>query len=103
MAIRDLGVERTHQPGKGVARRRRNNQGEIMANGYAPGNGSPEQDARLELRVSRADRDRVVETLTAAASEGLLAADELDDRVEAALSARTRGELAVLTTDLGEI
>lgn len=66
----------------------------------APGDGSPEQDAGLELRVSHADRDRVVETLTAAASEGLLAADELDDRVEAALSARTRGELAVLTADL---
>src|SRR3984885_12736968 len=71
-----------------------------MANGHAPGNGSPGQDARLELRVSHADRDRVVETLTAAASEGLLAADELDDRVESALSARTRGELAVLTADL---
>ena len=71
-----------------------------MTNGSAPGNGSPEQDARLELRVSHADRDRVVETLTAAASEGLLAADELDDRVEAALSARTRGELAMLTADL---
>ncbi len=71
-----------------------------MTNGYAPGNSSPEQDARLELRISHADRDRVVETLTAAAGEGLLAADELDDRVEAALSARTRGELAVLTADL---
>jgi hypothetical protein len=71
-----------------------------MTNGSVPGNGSPKQDAPLELRVSHADRDRVVETLTAAASEGLLAADELDDRVEAALSARTRGELAVLTADL---
>jgi hypothetical protein len=71
-----------------------------MTNGPAPEDGSPERAARLELRVSHADRDRVVETLTAAASEGLLAADELGDRVEAALSARTRGELAVLTTDL---
>ena len=71
-----------------------------MTNGSAPGSGPAEPDARLELRVSHADRDRVVETLTAAASEGLLAADELDDRVESALSARTRGELAVLTADL---
>ena len=71
-----------------------------MTNGSAPGDGSPEPETRLELRVSHADRDRVVETLTAAAGEGLLAADELDDRVESALSARTRGELAVLTADL---
>ena len=85
-----------------VAGCRRDDQDEIMTNGSAPGegDGSPEPDTRLELRVSHADRDRVVETLTAAASEGLLAADELDDRVESALSARTRGELAVLTADL---
>jgi Domain of unknown function (DUF1707) len=56
-----------------------------MANGSMPGSGSPEREARPELRVSHADRDRVVETLTATASDGLLAADELDDRVEAAL------------------
>jgi hypothetical protein len=65
-----------------------------------PGTGSPDQDARPELRVSHADRDRAVETLTAAAGEGRLAAAELDDRVGAALSARTRGELAALTADL---
>jgi hypothetical protein len=71
-----------------------------MTNDATPGDGSPERDARPELRVSHTDRDRVVETLTAAAGEGLLSADELDDRVETALSARTRGELAVLTADL---
>ncbi len=65
-----------------------------------PGGGPSEQGARPELRVSHADRDRVVETLTSAASEGRLAAAELDDRVEAALSARTRGELGALTADL---
>ena len=71
-----------------------------MTGDSLPGSGSPDQDARPELRVSHADRDRVVETLTAAAGEGRLAAAELDDRVGATLSARTRGELAALTADL---
>jgi hypothetical protein len=52
------------------------------------------------LRASHADRDRVVDVLTGAAGDGRLTADELDERVEAALSARTLGELAVLTADL---
>ncbi|MBG0856866.1 DUF1707 domain-containing protein [Streptomyces spinoverrucosus] len=52
------------------------------------------------LRASHADRDRVVEMLTAAAGDGRLTADELDERVEAALTARTMGELAALTGDL---
>jgi hypothetical protein len=71
-----------------------------MTGDSLPGSGSPDQGARPELRVSYADRDRVVETLTAAASEGRLAPAELDDRIEAALSARTRGELTALTADL---
>jgi hypothetical protein len=53
-----------------------------------------------ELRASHADRDRVVETLRVAAGDGRLTADELDERVEAALSARTGRELAALTADL---
>ncbi|KUL47399.1 hypothetical protein ADL22_10045 [Streptomyces sp. NRRL F-4489] len=52
------------------------------------------------LRASHADRDRVVDVLRIAAGDGLLTADELDERLEAALSARTLGELAVLTADL---
>lgn len=52
------------------------------------------------LRASHADRDRVVDVLTGAAGDGRLTAGELDERVEAALSARTLGELAVLTADL---
>ncbi|WP_427923776.1 DUF1707 SHOCT-like domain-containing protein [Streptomyces sp. cg40] len=52
------------------------------------------------LRASHADRDRVVDVLTGAAGDGRLTAEELDERVEAALSARTMGELAVLTADL---
>ncbi|MGV9644592.1 DUF1707 SHOCT-like domain-containing protein [Streptomyces sp. NPDC004822] len=53
-----------------------------------------------ELRASHADRDRVVEVLRVAAGEGLLTAEELDERLETALSARTLSELAALTTDL---
>ncbi|MGY5058464.1 DUF1707 SHOCT-like domain-containing protein [Streptomyces sp. 900105755] len=57
-------------------------------------------DSSPELRASHADRDRVVDVLRIAAGDGLLTADELDERLEAALSARTGRELAVLTADL---
>jgi len=53
-----------------------------------------------QLRASHEDRDRVVEILRVAAGDGRLTAEELDQRLEAALSARTYAELAVLTTDL---
>jgi DUF1707 SHOCT-like domain len=59
---------------------------------------SPE--ARPEVRASHDDRDRVVEVLRDAAGDGQLTASELDERVEAALTARTRSELAALTADL---
>jgi hypothetical protein len=52
------------------------------------------------LRASHADRDRVVELLQVAAGEGRLTPGELDERLEAALTARTRGDLAALITDL---
>jgi hypothetical protein len=57
-------------------------------------------ESRPELRASHADRDRVVEELRVAAGDGRLTAEELDDRLEAALTARTYQELAVLTVDL---
>ncbi len=53
-----------------------------------------------EMRASDADRDRVMEVLRAAAVEGRLTPDELDERLEAALSSRTLGQLATLTADL---
>jgi Domain of unknown function (DUF1707) len=59
-----------------------------------------EKAAPAELRASHSDRDRVVETLRVAAGDGRLTADELDQRLEAALTARTYSELAVLTADL---
>jgi hypothetical protein len=53
-----------------------------------------------DLRASNADRDRVVDALRVAAGDGRLSAEELDTRLESALSARTIGELAGLTADL---
>jgi hypothetical protein len=53
-----------------------------------------------ELRAAHEDRDAVVEQLREAAGDGRLTAEELDDRLEQALTARTYRELAVLTTDL---
>jgi len=53
-----------------------------------------------ELRASDADRDQVVELLRVAAGDGRLSPEELDDRLERALTARTYAELAVLTADL---
>ena len=53
-----------------------------------------------ELRASHEDRDRVVELLRVAAGDGRLTAEELDERLEAALTARTQRQLAVLTADL---
>ncbi len=52
------------------------------------------------LRASHEDRDRVAELLRVAAGDGRLTAEELDERLEAALTARTYGELAALVTDL---
>jgi Domain of unknown function (DUF1707) len=56
--------------------------------------------ARSELRASHEDRDRVVELLRVSAGDGRLTAEELDERLELALSARTYGELARLVSDL---
>jgi DUF1707 SHOCT-like domain len=56
--------------------------------------------ARSQLRASHDDRDKVVEQLRVAAGDGRLTADELDQRLELALNARTYGELAKLIADL---
>src|SRR5579863_2125413 len=62
--------------------------------------GLPAAVAGGGLRASHADRDQVVELLRMAAGDGRLSAEELDDRLERALTARTYAELAVLTADL---
>jgi len=53
-----------------------------------------------QLRVGHADRDQVVASLKDAFVAGMLTRDELDMRVGRALAARTRGDLAALTSDL---
>jgi hypothetical protein len=56
--------------------------------------------ARSELRASHDDRDRVVELLRVSAGDGRLTAEELDERLELAMTARTYGELTRLVADL---
>jgi Domain of unknown function (DUF1707) len=57
-------------------------------------------DGHGALRVSHEDRDRVAEALRVAAGDGRLSSDELDERLERALTARTYDDLAVLVADL---
>ncbi len=52
------------------------------------------------LRVSDAERERVVTALREHAGEGRLEFDELSERLERAYAARTRADLATLTADL---
>jgi hypothetical protein len=56
--------------------------------------------ARSELRASHEDRDRVVELLRVSAGDGRLTAEELDERLDLAMTARTYGELAQVVADL---
>ena len=55
---------------------------------------------RGELRASHADREQVIGTLKAAFVQGMLAKDELDQRVGQAFASRTYAELAALTADI---
>jgi hypothetical protein len=57
-------------------------------------------EQRPELRVSDADREATVVRLREAGGEGRLTLEELADRVERAVAARTRGDLDALTADL---
>jgi hypothetical protein len=66
----------------------------LPASDHPGGSGAPEQ------RASHADRDKTVDILRVAAGDGRLTPAELDERLEAALSARTGSELAALTADL---
>jgi hypothetical protein len=55
------------------------------------------------LRASDADRDRVASLLREHHAAGRLSAQEFDDRVDAALAAKTLGELDELLKDLPSI
>ena len=54
------------------------------------------------MRVSDADRDRVTARLREHFAEGRLTSDELDERISAALNAKTVGELRHVMSDLPE-
>jgi hypothetical protein len=56
--------------------------------------------SRPEVLASDADRETIVGRLSSAFAEGRLTAAQHGDRVRAAYSARTVGELAGLTADL---
>ena len=60
----------------------------------------PPRPAPRDLRASDADRERVVTVLNAALGDGRITPEEHDERVHAALSARTLGDLVGLTSDL---
>ena len=57
-------------------------------------------EADDSIPVSDAERDATVRTLGEHAAVGRLTLDELEDRASRSLGAKTRGELAVLTSDL---
>jgi hypothetical protein len=58
--------------------------------------------ASPEKRASDADREETADRLREAAGDGRIDEDELEERLEAALRAKTYGQLAVLTGDLPE-
>jgi Domain of unknown function (DUF1707) len=55
---------------------------------------------RATLRASDADREHIAERLRRAAGEGRIVAEELEERLETAFSARTYGELDAVVADL---
>ncbi len=55
---------------------------------------------RATLRASDADREHISERLRHAAGEGRIAAEELEERLEAVFAARTYGELDAVVVDL---
>lgn len=59
-----------------------------------------ERVPRGDQRATHEDRDRAVGVLRLAAGDGRLAMEELDERVAAALTACTYGELTALVADL---
>ena len=60
----------------------------------------PFEPAKRDVRASDADREATVDRLRAAALEGRLDGDELEERVGDAYAARWRSELDLLTGDV---
>ncbi len=59
-----------------------------------------ERSAADSIRVGHNERDEVAAILQAAAADGRLSMDELDERLDAALQAKTYGDLHPLIEDL---
>ncbi|MGW1895140.1 DUF1707 SHOCT-like domain-containing protein [Streptomyces sp. NPDC002004] len=73
---------------------------DCMSGDVSRADDSSPRPSASEQRVSHRDRDQAVEILQVAAGDGRLTVAELDERVEAALTARTAADLAALTADL---
>ncbi len=58
------------------------------------------EDSPTVIRASDSEREYVARIMQAAAAQGLLTLDEADERMAAVYAARTRADLAPLTTDL---
>lgn len=61
---------------------------------------APRPRGDADLRASHTDREAVAEQLREAAGDGRLEIEELEERLEKALSAKTYGDLEPLTADL---
>ncbi len=97
VGLRELGTRRL----KDLSRPERIYQVEAEFLAALPaGLAAKQPDAPAALRASHADRERVVEVLKAAAADGRLTSDDLEQRLEAALTASTRPDLEPLIADL---
>lgn len=60
----------------------------------------PAGDPHAHVRMSDSDRERIVERLNQAVSEGRLTLNEFEERIDGALAARTYGEVEPYVSDL---
>jgi hypothetical protein len=58
------------------------------------------RDSRADLRASTAERSEVTDMLSQHYAEGRLDAAEFNERIELAATAKTKGDLTTLLTDL---
>lgn len=78
------------------------NGGAPAANGKAVNGSAPAQltAAPASLRASDSDRDAAAVRLAAAVAAGRITAEEHEERLAAAMAAKTMGDLAAVTSDL---
>jgi len=73
---------------------------EMTESAPKPGTAGAVAEAGTEVRASDRERDAVVQRIQEAFAEGRLDDTEFDERMRAALTARTHGDLDVLLADL---